>query len=292
MNEQNILNTLLQNPIFKQALKELMLTDAKLANDLGVTARPEPNVYVWCAEMHEARGGIYYHPIIIPNGQVMSLDAMMQVDNYIMMASENQFEAYDYEDMLNMFRMVHRDINVKMIAVPKNVYNELLNSLTVLVSNILAEAEKCFIHFDNIAAMTRTRADMMKMQMLASVFNQMTTISSCFDRDMNVHDSADHDYETGAECECHSENNHHHGNDEIQVKCPQCYAVFEFDDDTQHTETVAKCPVCGLLFAAAKNIVCSECGELLNVAENSIDYGVLECHECGNIIEVPHDLAE
>jgi hypothetical protein len=70
----------------------------------------------------------------------------------------------------------------------------LLNSLTVLVSNILAEAEKCFAHFDNIAAMTRTNADMMKMQMLASVFNAMTTVSSCFDREMNVVDSSEHEY--------------------------------------------------------------------------------------------------
>ena len=36
MNEQEILRTLMQSPTFKQALKELMLTDAKLANDLGV----------------------------------------------------------------------------------------------------------------------------------------------------------------------------------------------------------------------------------------------------------------
>jgi hypothetical protein len=91
-----------------------------------------------------------------------------------------------------------------MIAVPRKVYDDMLNSLTVLVSNVLAEAEKCFVHFDNIAAMTRTNADMMKMQMLASVFNQMTTISSCFDREMNVHDSAAHEYildPQGEDCE-------------------------------------------------------------------------------------------
>lgn len=197
MNEHNILNTLLQNPVFKQALKELMLTDAKLANDLGVTARPEPNVYVWCAEMHEVSGGIYYHPIIIPKTQTMDLGSMMDVDNYVMMASEDQFEAHDYEYMVNMFRMVHRNIAVKMIAIPKHVYNDLLNSLTVLVTNVLAEAEKCFVHFDNIAAMTRVNSDMMKVQLLASVFSQMTTISSCFDREMNVHDSKDHEYDMG-----------------------------------------------------------------------------------------------
>lgn len=286
MNEQQILKTLMQNPAFKQALKDLMLTDAKLANDLGVTARPEPNVYVWCTEMHEIRGGIYYHPIVIPKTQAMDLDAMMQVDNYAMMASEDQFEAHDYEYMVNMFRMVHPGIAVKMIAVPKKVYNDLLNSLTILVSNVLAEAEKCFVHFDNIAAMTRVNADMIKMQMLASVFNQMTTISSCFDREMNVHDSADHQYEDEREDNCDED-----CDCMIEVKCPQCKTVFEFDDDAQHTETVASCPYCGLLFAAANNIVCSECGEILSVSENSIDYGVLEC-ACGNIIEVPEDLAE
>ena len=286
MNEQQILKTLMQNPVFKQALKELMLTDVKLANDLGVTARPEPNVYVWCTEMHEASGGIYYHPIIIPKDQVMYLDAMMQVDNYIMMASENQFEAYDYENMLNMFRMVHSGINVKLIAVPKKMHNELLNSLTVLVSNILAEAEKCFVHFDNIAAMTRVNADMLKMQMLASVFNQMTTISSCFDREMNIVDSTDHQYKDPNEDDCVDEDS-----DVIEVKCPYCPRVFEFNDDNRVGETNVQCPDCGAVFDASCSIYCPACGEHLTVAEDSIDYGVLECH-CGHVIYIPNDLAE
>lgn len=286
MNEQNILNTLLQNPIFKQALKELMLTDAKLANDLGVTARPEPNIYVWCAEMHEVRGGIYYHPIIVPNTMAMNLDAMMQVGNYTMMASEDQFEAHDYEHMIHMFRMAHPNIPAKLIAVPKKVYEELLNSLTILVSNILIEAEKCFVHFDNIAAMTRVNTNMMKVQMLASVFSQMTTISSCFDREMSVHNSADHQYEDPHADDCEDEDC-----DTIEVKCPCCPRVFEFNDDNRYGETDVKCPDCGAIFDAAYSIYCSECGDKLTVAEHSVDYGVLECH-CGNVIYLPNDLAE
>ena len=286
MNEQQILKTLMQNPIFKQALKELMLTDAKLANDLGVTSRTEPNVYVWCAEMHEVNGGIYYHPIVIPKTQVMDLNAMMSVDNYAMMASEDQFEAHDYEHMVNMFSMVHRHITVKMIAVPKHVYSDLLNSLTVLVTNIMAEAEKCFVHFDNIAAMTSVNADMMKVQLLASVFSQMTTISSCFDREMSVHDSADHQYEDPDRDDCEDEDC-----DIIEVKCPRCSRVFEFNDESRRGETLVQCPDCGADFDATISIYCSECGEKLTVADDSVDYGVLECH-CGNVIFLPDDLAE
>jgi hypothetical protein len=286
MNEQQILKTLMQNPIFKQALKELMLTDAKLANDLGVTTRPEPNVYVWCAEMHEVHGGIYYHPIIIPKTQAMTLETMMQVDNYAMMASENQFEAYDHEPMINMFRMVHPNIAVKMIAVPKKVYDDLLNSLTILVSNILIEAEKCFVHFDNIAAMTRVNADMMKVQLLASVFSQMTTISSCFDREMGVLDSTDHQYEDPNEDGCVDEDS-----DVIEIKCPYCPRVFEFNDENRCEATLVQCPDCDAVFDASCSIYCPTCGEKLTVIDDSIDYGVLECR-CGHVIYLPDELAE
>jgi hypothetical protein len=196
MNEKDLLATLMRNPAFRRALKELMLHDANLANELGAGRTPDPIVHVWCAEMYDVNGGgTYYHPIIVPSNTAMSLESMMMVDNYTMMASEDQFEAYGYENMVNMFRSVYRNIPVRLIAVPKKTYDALKNSLTILVSNVLSEAQKCFTHFDNIAAMTRTNADMLKMQFLASVFNSMTTISSCFDRDMNLSDSADHEYD-------------------------------------------------------------------------------------------------
>lgn len=197
MNERQILETLMRNPVFKRALKEMMLNDTQLARELGLSMRMEPVVHVWCAEMHDIGGGVYYHPIIIPGSTEMNLEAMMMVSNYTMMASENQFEAYDFEPMVNMFRSVHCGIPVKLIAVPKKTFESLQNYLTILVSSVLVEAEKCFAHFDAIAAMTRVDASMLKMKMLASVFGSMTTVSSCFDRDMNICDSADHEYDFG-----------------------------------------------------------------------------------------------
>ena len=99
--------------------------------------------------------------------------------------------------MVNMFRAVHYGVPVKLIAVPKSTFDSLQNHLTILVSSILVESEKCFAHFDAISAMTRVDASVMKMKMLASVFSSMTTVSSCFDRDMNICDSTDHEYDFG-----------------------------------------------------------------------------------------------
>jgi hypothetical protein len=202
MNEQQILETLMRNPVFKRALKEMMLNDTQLAREIGMAMRVEPVVYVWCAEMHDVRGGIYYHPIIVPGSSAMDLETMMMVNNYIMMASEDQFKAHEFEPMANMFRAVYPRIPVRLIAVPKKTFESLQNYLTILVSSVLVEAEKCFEHFDAISAMTRVDSSMLKMQMLASIFNSMTTVSSCFDRDMNICDSEDHEYDFGNDEEC------------------------------------------------------------------------------------------
>jgi hypothetical protein len=195
MNEQDILNTLMRNPEFKKALKELLLHNKDLSSELGL-GTTEKNVYVWCAEMTDVAGGVFYHPIIAPESTMMmpDIDYMMNVDNYSMMASENQFEAYRYEPMVKMFNTAYRSIPVRLIAVPVSTFNKLEEALVALVSNIIEEVSNCFDHLDRIAAMTNTPADIMKMQLLMSVFGHMTTVAACFDREMTVQDSTDHDY--------------------------------------------------------------------------------------------------
>ena len=196
MNEQNILKTLMQNPAFKEALREMLIHDQDMAAELGVGVAAK-NVYVWCAEMTDANTGrVFYHPIIAPEKPMLMPDInyMMNVENYSMMASEDQFEAYKYESMIKMFRSVYGNIPTKLIAVPEATYERLAEALLILVVNILDEINRCFDHLDRISAMANMPADMMKMNLIASVFGNMTTVAACFDREMEVHDSKSHDY--------------------------------------------------------------------------------------------------
>ena len=197
MNEQ-ILKTLMANPEFKKAFKDMLLHNKDLAAELGLNEAVAKNVFVWCAEMTDANGGIFYHPIVAPNTAMMitSIDYMMNVNNYSMMASENQFEAYDkYEHTVTMFRSVYGRIPVKLIAVPQETYEKLSIALVTLVTSIIEEVNNCFDHLDRIALMANTKADVLKMQLLASVFGNMTTVASCFDQDMEIYDSSTHDYD-------------------------------------------------------------------------------------------------
>ena len=196
MNEQ-ILKTLMANPEFKKAFKDMLLHNKDLAAELGLNTAAPSNVFVWCAEMTDVNGSVFYHPIIAPETQMLipNIDYMMNVDNYSMMASENQFEAYDkYESTVKLFRSVYGRIPVKLIAVPQETYNKLNTALVVLVTNIIEEVNNCFDHMDRIAVMANTKADVLKMQLLASVFGNMTTVAACFDQEMAIHDSANHDY--------------------------------------------------------------------------------------------------
>jgi hypothetical protein len=200
-NDGNLLKSIETNAErFKMdgQLKQILINDRTLADELGVSANPDV-VYVWCAELNRVDGELYYHPIIIPKGAeqgftMPTLDCMLNVDYYSMMASENQFEAYRYENTAKMLELCHNNVHVKMISVPKTVYEKLRTALTTLVSAILDEAIQCFGHIDNIARMTHVDADMMKSQFIAGIFAKMTVVSSCFDQEMNVLDSTEHDY--------------------------------------------------------------------------------------------------
>lgn len=200
MNEQAILRGLMQNPAFKNALREMLLHDKDLAAQMGINGGG--NVYVWCAEMHDVNGGVFYHPIVTAASGAMvmpSVDEMMDVSNYVMLADEDQFEAYKYEDTVRLFRSVYGSVPVKLIAIPKDTFENLRTALLVLVTNIVGEINKCFDHLNIIAAMSNTKVDMLKMILLASVFGRMSTVAACIDREMNIHDSANHEYVTQGE---------------------------------------------------------------------------------------------
>ena len=201
MNEKATLEILMRNPAFRAALKDLVLRDEQLAKEIGVAA--EKQMYVWCVEMVTADGTPYYHPLVIParTGFDVSMDEMLDVGFYQMMASEDQFDVYKYEYMVNMFKSVYTH-PVRMLSVPKTTYDALVVALHTLVATILAEAESCFVGMENIARLTHTNANRMKMQFMMSVFSNMTIVSSCIDQEMNVHDSENHGYEVQKRCDC------------------------------------------------------------------------------------------
>jgi hypothetical protein len=201
MNEQQILANIMKNPAYREAFRRLLIED----KDLARAVCPEQNnaaAYIWCAEMTDQNTGIvYYHPVVIPQtGMSMDMGSLMDVNNYTMMVAFNQFEAYDHEPMVKMFTSVYGDrYPIRLISVPEETYVELAAALTSLVTAILSELEQCFDHLDSVARMSNTDATMLKVRLIGSVFGNMTTVAACFDREMNVVDSEDHDYHVEVE---------------------------------------------------------------------------------------------
>lgn len=194
MNEQQILANLMKNPDYRAAMRQLILNDKDLAEEVCPTSK---SAYVWCAEMVDQNTGVtYYHPIVVPNKTMTAeLESMMDVNNYAMLASMDQFEAYEEEPTVKMFTSVYgQKYPIRLITVPEDVFNRLLAALTALVVSILNEVRQCFVHMDNIARMSNTDADMMKMRFISSVFGCMTTVDACFDKNMEISDSSNHDY--------------------------------------------------------------------------------------------------
>lgn len=220
MNEKDMLNILMQNADFKKALKELLFNDQSLAAALGV-APSEPPMYVWCVEMVNKDGGKYYHPAVITASREITFENMKDVSFYKMMGSANQFEAYQYEQYVNMFRMmfVHP---IMLLSIPRAVYTKLEEALGNMVGAVIAEAEHCFTHIDNIARMTHANTDAMKAQFMMSIFANITVVASCIDQDMVVHDGEDHEYEV--QRRVYSEEA------EDTWECPQCGHENDFDE--------------------------------------------------------------
>jgi hypothetical protein len=93
-----------------------------------------------------------------------------------------------------MFRSAYGSVPVRLIAVPRSLFNNLSNALTTLVTNIIREVDNCFDHLERVAVMANMPKDMLKMNLLMSVFGNMTTVAACFDHEMAMHDSTNHDY--------------------------------------------------------------------------------------------------
>ena len=220
MNEKDMLNILMQNDDFKKALKELLFNDQSLAAALGV-APSEPPMYVWCVEMVNNDGNKYYHPAVIPASREITFENMKDVSFYKMMGSSNQFEAYQYEPYVNMFRMmfIHP---IMLLTIPRSVYDKLDEALRNMVSTVLAEAEPCFAHIDNIARMTHSNADAMKSQFMMSIFANITVVASSIDQDMIVHDGDNHEYEV--QRRTYSDDGHD------TWECPECGFENDFDE--------------------------------------------------------------
>lgn len=198
MNEKEILKNLMANSNFRAAFRSLMLEDVNLAEELGVGKQNEGIVFVWCVELLNANDEQkYYHPLIVPSQQTMirDLETALDVSTYDMMYSDNQFAAHEYNAMVDFFKNCNPGKRVHMIAMPESTFAQLKKSLTELVTEILNEVQKCFEPLDNIGIMTHQNSEMMKMQLVANIFGNMSVVSSCINQNLDVVDSTDHDYE-------------------------------------------------------------------------------------------------
>lgn len=195
---RNLINRVLNNEEACSLLRQLLIPNA--AASAPTTG---PVWYVWCVDLvNKTDGKTYYHPVVTSADMMPSLSAMMDADNYIMLADKNQFAVRQWEPMMRM-----TDQHTMVVAIPDETYQTLNTALKSLVTKILAEAEKMFEPLDNIAVLTRGQAngEQMKLMMLMRIFADMRVLFECVDQNMDIHDSADHDYsddEEECECEC------------------------------------------------------------------------------------------
>lgn len=195
---RNLINRVLNNEEACSLLRQLLIPNAAAS-----ATATGPVWYVWCVDLvNKTDGKTYYHPVVTSADMMPSLAAMMDADNYIMLADKNQFAVRQWEPMMRMTGQ-----HTMVVAIPDETYQTLNTALKSLVTKILAEAEKMFEPLDNIAVLTRGQAngEQMKLMMLMRIFADMRVLFECVDQNMDIHDSADHDYsddEEECECEC------------------------------------------------------------------------------------------
>lgn len=218
---RNLVNRVLNNEEACELLRKLLLP-----NTAPTTPVAGPVWYVWCVDLvNRTDGKTYYHPVVTSADMMPSLEAMMNVDNYIMLADKNQFAVRQWENMLRMTGQ-----HVMVVAIPDETYQALNTALKSLVGKILAEAEKMFEPLDNIAAMTRGNADSLKLMMLMRIFADMRVLFECVDQNMDIHDSEDHDYSDECECEC-----------ECDGDCDCCGCCDDEDEYGDEDDPCANC---------------------------------------------------
>ena len=193
---RNLINRVLNNEEACDLLRKLLLPNTAAAAPVS-----GPVWYVWCVDLvNKTDGKTYYHPVVTSADRMPSLAAMMDANNYIMLADKNQFAVRQWESMMRMTGQ-----HTMVVAIPDETYQTLNTALKSLVTKILAEAEKMFEPLDNIAVLTRGQAnsEQMKLMMLMRIFADMRVLFECVDQNMDIHDSADHDYsDDEEECDC------------------------------------------------------------------------------------------
>lgn len=207
MEEKKLLEELLKSSSFREAFRQLMIEDPYLAGELGASKNSGSTVCVWCVEMETVDGKQFYHPIVIPNSDGMMPDVTMMMDPeyYTMMYTEDQFSAYDYEAKIDFMKSVYPNIKIRMLTIPKTTFEMLKESLHTLVVEILSEINSCFAHYERIEKLTHANMDLQKVELLSSVFGNMTVVATCINKDMSVIDSTAHAYvplETNEYCCC------------------------------------------------------------------------------------------
>ena len=193
---RNLINRVLNNEEACSLLRQLLIPNAAAS---APSTGPVWNV--WCVDLvNKTDGKTYYHPVVTSADMMPSLSAMMDADNYIMLADKNQFAVRQWEPMMRMTGQ-----HTMGVAIPDETYQTQNIALKSQVTKILAEAEKMFEPLDNIAVLTRGQAngEQMKLMMLMRIFADMRVLFECVDQNMDIHDSADHDYsDDEEECDC------------------------------------------------------------------------------------------
>lgn len=186
-NNMSVLTAILNDKESCDFLKTLLMSDAPAAVTSDI-------VHVWCAEcVNRVDGKTYYHPVVTAT-DIPTLDNLLNPNYYHMLADRNQFEAMKWEGYCQMASAM-RGVRVRMIAVPSALYADLEKALTGLISKILEEAIQICDHMDRIGRYTRTSSESMKVNMLMGIFQNMDVLFECFDQNMVMSDSLDHDYE-------------------------------------------------------------------------------------------------
>ena len=191
MDIQKLVDLILENEDVKRAAIAALLKE-KQEKD----AAP---VYVWCEKATTVDGENYYHPVVTFMQEDMfsipASDEMVKAENYKMFCSENQFEAYRMEDYIEPIRAV-TNREIKLIAVPHDVFERLNENLMSFLWKIFEKVEKVFIDIDKLAENSFLDVEALKQRFCMDVLNQINrkSLYSCLSENMTIEDGGAHEY--------------------------------------------------------------------------------------------------
>lgn len=183
---------IVKNEEVKQALLQFLISRNE-------TQAKSDDYYVYCAKMYNIVDSCeYFHPIIVPRDmtQITSVESLLNHDAYTMAAGKNQFEVRDkYIGMINAGTKIY-NIECVLVHIDQETFERLQTALTELLNHMLQDVRTIF---DAIDAITR-RSPMIrgntefKVKIMNDLFHEMMVTSTCLDRNLCLHDCADHDY--------------------------------------------------------------------------------------------------